>query len=302
MKEHVAVVLSTYNGSTNIARQLDSIFAQQDVSVSVFIRDDCSSDNTVEVIEAYKARTHCALTLVRGENMGYARSFLAALCQAPEAEYYAFSDQDDVWSPDKLCKCIRAMTGDRDVPQLAYCRMTRTDPDLRPLDEQVPVLRPEQLSKKLVLTQTYNYGAATVLNAAARELVCRHVPENPEVPHDAWAGLLCYWFGKVRFVDESLYSWIRYDGSVTGAGTQRSGMRYRLRETLRGKTYYNVSSDLLGHYRDLLSAEDEAFLLRLQNYRHSAKEKWKLLADRDFRRSGKAGTVLLKLGVLTGRF
>ena len=302
MNERVAVVISAYNGSENIRRQLDSIFAQRDVEVSVLVRDDGSTDNTVEVVQEYRERTGCALTLVQGENMGWARSFLEALCLAPEADYYAFSDQDDVWAPEKLSRCIRPMTGDRDIPQLCYCRMTRTDPDLHPFPEQVPVLRPEELSKKLVLTQTYNYGAATVLNAAARELVCRHFPEEADVPHDAWAGLLCYWFGRVHFVDESLYSWIRYDSSATGAGTRRSGMRYRLRETLKGRSYYNVSGDLLGHYRELLSPEDEAFLLRLRNYRHSAGDKWALLTDRDFRRSRTSGTVLLKLGILTNRF
>lgn len=47
----VIIVISTYNGARQIERQLDSIFAQIGVDVRVLVRDDCSKDNTVEVVQ-----------------------------------------------------------------------------------------------------------------------------------------------------------------------------------------------------------------------------------------------------------
>ena len=80
--------------------------------------------------------------------------------------------------------------------------MQRSDKLLRRLDEQIEVLTPSQLTKKIVLTKTFNYGAATVINKEAKNLVCRCWPEVDDLPHDMWAGLLCYWFGKVYYIDE----------------------------------------------------------------------------------------------------
>lgn len=294
----VAVIMSTYNGANNIVRQLDSIFAQKEVDVTVVIRDDNSRDNTVEVVDTYRKNKNAKIILLKGANKGYAHSFMTALRRAGDFSYYAFADQDDLWCSDKLIKSINAMDKDAgEEPQLSYCRMTRTNSSLIEQREQVCVLTPEELSKKLVLTQTFNYGAATVLNKSAKELVCRHFPANRDVPHDMWCGLLCYWFGKIHYVNESLYYWIRYESSVTGEGTRFSGARYRIKETLKGKSYVNVAEALLDHYSDLISQDDEMFLKRMCDYKINVRSKISLIWDTGFRRRTMAGTVMLKLGI-----
>lgn len=300
----VAVIISTYKGALHICRQLDSIFDQEGVNVRVFIRDDHSPDNTIEVVEAYKLlHPDRRIEYVTGENEGYAKSFWDALCQAGDADYYAFSDQDDVWKPDKLIKEIQPMerSGFCGV-KLSYCKMQRSDEKLNRLDEQVNVLKPRDLSKKLCLTQTYNYGAATVFNKAAKELICRTWPDRDDVPHDLWAGLLCYWFGKVFFVDEELYYWIRYGSSVTGEGTKKSGIRYRFKESLKRKSYPNVAKELLEVYDDQIVTKDRLFLNRINTYRNSVKSKFALLFDPTFKRHTLMGSIILKLGIVFNWF
>ena len=302
MEKDVVVVMSTYNGAKNIVRQMDSIFKQREVDVTLLVRDDHSTDNTVDVIKQYKEITGNKIKIIEGENEGYAKSFWDALYSAPESSYYAFSDQDDVWNADKLIKSISAFEKDSEVPQLVYCKMTRTDPNLKQLEEQVKVLKPNELNKKVVLTQTFNYGAATVINHSAKQLVCKHFPIYTKAPHDAWVGLLCYWFGKVHYLNESLYSWVRYESSVTGAGTKRSGRIYRIKATLNGESYMNLSKDLLLAYSDYLSEKDEVFLKRIINYKNNLRDKISLLLDIGFRRDSMMGTLALKLGILTNRF
>ena len=69
----VAVIISTYKGALHICRQLDSIFDQEGVNVRVFIRDDHSPDNTIEVVEAYKlSHPDRRIDYVTGETEGYA--------------------------------------------------------------------------------------------------------------------------------------------------------------------------------------------------------------------------------------
>lgn len=297
--ESVIVVISTYNGSKHIVRQLDSIFAQTGVNVGVLIRDDCSKDNTVEVIQKYmKNHPENQIKIVKGQNVGFAKSFWLGLSLCDDADYYAFSDQDDVWKSNKLIHCINAMKESQSVPQLAYCKMQRSDIQLNRLNEQVEVLKPEQLTKKLTLIKTYNYGAATVINKSAKELVCRVWPTVDDLPHDMWVGTLCYWFGKVFYVDEELYYWIRYDTSVTGEGTKGTAIRYRLKKTLQKKSYPNISTAILENYRDFLQPEDRAFLKKASDYKVVWKDKVALLFDPNFKRPTFSGTFALKLGIL----
>lgn len=296
----VAVIMSTYNGASSIIKQLESIFCQVDVNVKVVVRDDSSTDNTIQIIEDYRlTHSNYEIEIIRGENIGYAKSFWMALKLSSDADYYAFSDQDDVWLEDKLIKTIIPMQNDDfQGAKLSYCRMQRSDANLNKLIEQVKVLEPIRLSKKIVFTQTYNYGAATVINREAKKLICRECPEKIEVPHDLWAGLLCYWFGRVYYVNEELYYWIRYDSSVTGKGTRKSGAIFRIKESMRKKSYPNVSYELLKYYKDCLEEEDIIFLENICNYKTKWRSYFSILFDPQFRRSSIMGTIMLKAGIL----
>lgn len=298
----VVVIISSYNGEKNIVRQLDSIFEQEDVLTSVYIRDDRSTDDTINVLNQYRLE-HPTYNIVieQGENLGYAKSFWTALKNCQDADYYAFSDQDDVWMPDKLIKCIDAMEkDDEDVPKLSYCKMIRSDENLMPLLEQVKLIPYEKITKKIALTKTYNYGAATLINTQARSLICRIWPSVDDLPHDLWAGLLCFWFGKVYFVDESLYYWIRYSTSVTGEGTRKTGIIYRIKRTLDGKSYVNIASYLLGYYGDLLTPIEKRFLERIEDYKKRLSDRMYLIFDPNFCRDSFSGTIALKIGILFG--
>lgn len=295
----VIVVISTYNGSKNIERQLDSIFKQVGVDVQVLVRDDCSKDNTVEVLKQYAQNNpKSKIKIVEGKNVGFAKSFWLGLSFCGDADYYAFADQDDVWKPNKLSRCIEAMQESDYVPQLSYCKMQRSDFHLNRLDDQVDVLKPAQLTKKLTLVKTYNYGAATVINKSAKDLVCRMWPEVDDLPHDMWVGTLCFWFGKVYYVDEELYYWIRYDTSVTGEGTKATAIKYRIKKTVQGKSYPNISNAILENYGDFLNEKDKAFLTKTSDYKSVLKDKIYLLLDPTFRRLTISGTLALKLGIL----
>lgn len=298
----VVVIISSYNGEKNIVRQLDSIFEQEDVLTSVYIRDDRSTDNTINVLNQYMLE-HPTYNIVieQGDNLGYAKSFWTALKNCQDADYYAFSDQDDVWMPDKLIKCINAMEkDDEDVPKLSYCKMIRSDENLMPLLEQVKLIPYEKITKKIALTKTYNYGAATLINVQARSLICRIWPSVYDLPHDLWAGLLCFWFGKVYFVDEDLYYWIRYSTSVTGEGTLKTGIIYRIKRTLDGKSYVNIASYLLEYYGDLLTPIEKRFLERIENYKKRLSDRMYLIFDPNFCRDSFWGTIALKIGILFG--
>lgn len=100
----VAVLMATYNGERFLREQLDSLLNQKDVTVKILVRDDNSKDSTVSILEEYKSKS--LLQWYTGEHLGVEKNFLDLLRHAPEADYYAFCDQDDVWDDNKLSVAI----------------------------------------------------------------------------------------------------------------------------------------------------------------------------------------------------
>lgn len=99
----VAVLMSTYNGEKYLREQVDSILNQKDVDMHLFIRDDGSTDTTLDIVREYISANPGKISLTTGENLGPGRSFMELVYNVPDTyDYYAFSDQDDVWLEDKL--------------------------------------------------------------------------------------------------------------------------------------------------------------------------------------------------------
>ena len=101
--------MSTYNGVKYIDRQLQSIYMQvlpSDFNLQLLSRDDKSADATVQLIKKWEDKLD--ITLISGkENVGPAKSFWRLLKIAPKSDFYAFSDQDDIWDKDKLAIAIK---------------------------------------------------------------------------------------------------------------------------------------------------------------------------------------------------
>ena len=120
----VCVIMSTYNGEQYIRQQLASILEQTYKGIQVLIRDDGSSDKTVEILHEYQSR-YPNIQYYTGNNMGAAQSFYDLLKHVPmEADYIAFSDQDDVWLEGKVkaatSDLIHEMNNDLEIEYKGY--------------------------------------------------------------------------------------------------------------------------------------------------------------------------------------
>ena len=97
MKSKVVVLMSTYNGEKYIQEQLESILTQTYHNIKIYVRDDGSSDQTLEILKKYENENK--IILLKGTNKGFIGSFLTLLKECEEADYYAWCDQDDIWLP-----------------------------------------------------------------------------------------------------------------------------------------------------------------------------------------------------------
>jgi len=110
---NVAILMATYNGEKFLQEQIDSIFDQQDINLTLFISDDNSSDGTLELIKANKSK-HANQVHFLGQRMsskGAADNFYHLINEmnVDEFDYFAFSDQDDIWPHHKISRAIQEM-------------------------------------------------------------------------------------------------------------------------------------------------------------------------------------------------
>jgi glycosyltransferase involved in cell wall biosynthesis len=213
----VEVLLSTYNGAPFLRPQLDSILEQTHPATRLFVRDDGSHDATRAILDAYADR-HDAVRVAFGANVGVIDSFLTLLAQAdPEADYYAFSDQDDVWRADKLARAVARLEaaqapGGDDVPRLYFARQELVDEALRPLGLS-PV--PRHLGFRNALVQNQAIGCTTVINRAARALVVAHPPQQA-LMHDWWIYAVVAAFGEVLYDPAPTMRYRQHGANVVG--------------------------------------------------------------------------------------
>ena len=105
----VQILLATYNGEKYLKHQLESILKQDYEQWGLLIADDCSSDNTLSIIEEFVAKDKRISTLpMLNNNIGSSETFFRLL-RCADADYVMFCDQDDVWMPCKIRSSMSKM-------------------------------------------------------------------------------------------------------------------------------------------------------------------------------------------------
>lgn len=104
----ISIITPTYNCGKFIARTMDSALAQTYKNWEMIIVDDCSKDNTKEIVEEYMKNDSRIKYHILDKNSGAAVARTTAMKLA-EGNYMAFLDSDDIWMPEKLEKQIKWM-------------------------------------------------------------------------------------------------------------------------------------------------------------------------------------------------
>ncbi|MBM7072106.1 glycosyltransferase [Shewanella sp. 202IG2-18] len=111
--EKIVVLLAAYNGAEYLHEQIDSILAQNDVNVTVYISLDKSTDNSLAILEHYAKVNTNVILLEYGKHFGSAGQNFFNLMNTVDVcdfDFVAFADQDDIWEPLKLREAITLLT------------------------------------------------------------------------------------------------------------------------------------------------------------------------------------------------
>ncbi|MEQ3029850.1 glycosyltransferase family 2 protein [Alistipes indistinctus] len=244
----LAILLSTYNGERFLREQLDSLFNQRYSDFTLYVRDDGSTDTTVDIIHEYQTKHENVILLHDPwQHRGASGSFMWMLQQI-EADFYMFCDQDDVWMSNKVGDTFSLMQ------QCDLKQPTIIHTDLAITDENLHVTHPSYWSftkKPAKYSASYHYhcaynnvtGCTMLINRQARDLAV-HIPENSPM-HDKWIALVVsYHRGTIRYLPYATIYYRQHATNVIGAKKSDSYLRklQSLRELLRknGQWYRTV--------------------------------------------------------------
>jgi len=297
----VLVLMSTYNGSMYLKEQIDSILNQKNIEVSLLIRDDGSTDKTLDILSSYIEYDN--IKVVFGKNLGVEKSYRELVKQSKKfnVDYFAFSDQDDVWLSEKLIRAISLLEKENNINKpIAYCS------DLNVVDSTLNHLffakdrNRLKFNKYTTLVQNIATGCTMVFNTEARDIFLGYEPKNTTL-HDYWLMLLCIFLGKVVYDDQAFILYRQHENNVIGiSGTSYGKWKKKLATLKKLKEHprENRAIDLLNGFSEQLSEEDIEMISIVANYRSNIKNKIKFLINRDIRMLSKQKNLYLKIRIL----
>ena len=179
------------NGEAYLQAQLDSFKTQTHANWSLWVSDDGSSDQTHAILARFKSSLPAGrVNIVKGPQQGFAANFLSLLAKvAQPADFYAYSDQDDIWLPQKLQLAVQNLRALPVSKPALYC--TRTEL----IDSNGKHLGfskhwPRQPAFQNALTQNIGGGNTMVFNWPAQQLLTEAGSQLEIIAHDWWTYLV----------------------------------------------------------------------------------------------------------------
>jgi Glycosyl transferase family 2 len=236
----VSVVMATYNGAGFLEGQLASIAAQTRTPDELVVCDDGSSDGTVEIVERFARQAPFEVQLIRNEQqLGYGENFMKA-ARSSRGDVIAWSDQDDVWMPEKLARCLAVFEQDPDVLLVVHStqigdgtsggkpRVAGPLARYRSRRRELRILRRRSVYTPASLPLEVNsWGHSCVVSRRVLEVGDTLAATIPGIfgqfsGHDTWTLFLATAAGKVVLLPDVLVQYRQHGTQVAGAGAQRT--------------------------------------------------------------------------------
>jgi glycosyltransferase involved in cell wall biosynthesis len=247
----ISVALCTYNGEKFISQQLDSILCQTYAHLEIIIVDDCSTDDTFNIVSNY-AKKDSRINCFKNEvNKGFNKNFEYAI-KLTTAEYIAVSDQDDIWLPQK----IELLFNNIESKWLIFSNSSY-------INERNEIIPGEILNNfnqeinnyKGILLANFITGHTTLFK---REFLDYFLPLPEEGFYDWWMGFVALYHQKATVLNEVLTQYRIHESSV---------MQRRL-NSVQTKSAENETIDVMlsafATYKDL-EYQDKIFIEELEN-------------------------------------
>jgi len=268
----VAVIMATYNGEKYVKQQIESILASGFDDFEIFIYDDGSKDNTINIIRELMLLHPSRIHLYQNEaNLGVTRNFLQAVAKA-EADYIMLCDQDDVWKPDKIEKTLNRMKAmekrlGRDLPLAVFTDAVVVDEKLKPISDsffKFNHLNPQKTDLAHILMENKLIGCTVMVNGCVGKLLKQYPMPGHARYHDWWIALMASSMGKISFINEGTLYYRQHGGNLVGGTGFVSYFKNRLANIRKQKealmSLYRQAEEFLAIYDEIMPQESKRII------------------------------------------
>ena len=292
----VCVLLSTYNGEQYLEEQLKSIFEQKNVDVELIVRDDGSSDNTLNILNNYKKSYN--VTVYKSNNIGPAKSYMELLKLAPNCDYYAFADQDDYWHNEKLYNAIKELELSNSKNGKLYFS------SLNIVDENMKFIKKSFLTKNInfknEMIKNYATGCTMVFDKILFNII-KNENFDYVAMHDSLICRIALIVGAFIYIDQNSYiNYRQHSSNVLGMKTSfLSVIKERMKRFIKSERLsYKTAIEFSKHRNLFINDDDYMFVTDLKEYSQNFSIKIKLLRLKIFGKEESVSNLLYKIKLL----
>lgn len=211
----ISIAIATYNGENFIRQQMDSILSQTISDFEIVVCDDCSTDETINILEKYASKDPRIKIFKNEYNLGFKKNFEKAISLC-HGDFIALSDQDDVWEQNHIeilynnigsndCICGNAALTDTSGNKIGITMRDFIPIHIMP--ENNEVLFSHEIYGNIV------QGAACMIR---KSMVSQILPMPDCVKyHDWWIALNACINGGCKYIDKIILRYRRHESNAT---------------------------------------------------------------------------------------
>ena len=262
----ISIALATYNGSKYLREQLDSILAQSMDDFEVVACDDCSTDETPQILQEYASRDSRFKVYQKAKNLGFKKNFehILSLCKG---EFIAFCDQDDIWEPNHLEILYKNIGDNYCIGANSLIINENGISQNKTLLEYWPIHVMPQNGKELFQHELYSnviQGTASLIRAS---LIKQALPIPEDIKyHDYWFALVAGLNEKCKYIGDVVLKYRRHSNNAS------EYQKFTIWNAI--KDLYRFSRDRKGFYQDSIN-----LLNNLARQEKIPSDKQKLISD-----------------------
>lgn len=295
--EKILVLMATYNGEKYLQEQLDSIYKQKGIEVDILVRDDGSKDNTISILKDNEKKH--SLKWYQGKHCNVQGGFFELMQKAANMNYnyFAFSDQDDVWDDDKL------LIAYKNICNNSGCALYYSGQRL--VDENLKFIENHELNKKRSLKSRFVLsdfaGCTGVFNRKLLEETIMFKP-NYMLMHDTWILRICICLGGRVVIDsEPHMNYRQHIGNTVGLKHGILATFKQVRQYIYEYHIEKLTKELLLGYKDKMLPEYREVANWICNYKIDREARKKLLDKRNVDFCNKGLNLTYKLKIMMRR-
>ena len=295
--------MGTYNGERFLREQIDSILAQKGVEIFLKVADDRSTDKTVEILREYAEKYPNVSYSVNETNKNFTYNFIDLIFSCKndaEYDYYAFSDQDDVWLEDKIAKAIAKIDekGETENGALYCSNLVVVDENLNKLSMQ------ENESIYKTSPKTYFHdniatGCTIVIDDKFFKHSTKYYPQNIRF-HDYWLFLIAVYTADYVYDFDGFILYRQHWNNQIGTNNKKFTLS-NVKKALKKKgNNGRLITELFSGFSDDIKEIYRQDLLMVRDYKKSLKKRFKFAFSRKYK--GRKSRLLIAGKVFLGLY